>query len=149
MKQQKINNEEELNIFDAVIDENGKLQILPAAWVQQKINKLTQIWKPANIPEHGVVQACIASDVKNMNKEIVNKIKYNDVPFIPSADCSHYEECREDAYQQGIEDAINNFVNNAMTEFKKFEAEHGYPTLGDIEIILGDVAEKLKEKKNG
>lgn len=50
------------------------------------------------------------------------------------------------AYQQGRADVINNFVNNAMSEFKKFEAEHGYPTLGDIELILGDVAEGLKEK---
>ena len=46
-------------------------------------------------------------------------------------------------------DAINNFVINAITEFQKFDKEHGYPTLGDISIILSDVAEELKEQNNG
>lgn len=42
------------------------------------------------------------------------------------------------------EEAINNFVINAITEFQKFDKEHGYPTLGDISVILSDVAEQLK-----
>lgn len=46
-------------------------------------------------------------------------------------------------------DAINNFVVNAITEFQKFDKEHGYPTLGDISDILSDVAEQLKEQNNG
>lgn len=40
------------------------------------------------------------------------KIKYNDVPFVPGSDCSHYEECREDAYQQGRLDALEELLNN-------------------------------------
>jgi len=43
-------------------------------------------------------------------------------------------------------DAINNFVINAITEFQNFDKEHGYPTLGDISVILSDVAEQLKEQ---
>lgn len=42
---------------------------------------------------------------------------------------------------------INKFVVNAITEFQKFDKEHGYPTLGDISDILSDVAEQLKEEK--
>lgn len=41
---------------------------------------------------------------------------------------------------------VNNFVSNAITEFQKFDKEHGYPTLGDISVILSDVAEQLKEQ---
>lgn len=34
------------------------------------------------------------------------KIKYNDVPFVPSADCTHYEDCQADAYNQALEDVL-------------------------------------------
>lgn len=36
----------------------------------------------------------------------MSKIKFNDVQFIPSADCSCYEECIEDAYNQALEDLL-------------------------------------------
>lgn len=41
--------------------------------------------------------------------------------------------------------AINEYVVDAITEFQKFDKEHGYPTLGDISDILSDVAEKMKQ----
>lgn len=47
-------------------------------------------------------------------------------------------------YEKGRADTINNFVVNAIIEFQKFDKEHGYPTLGDVSVILNDVAEKLK-----
>lgn len=57
----------------------------------------------------------------------------------------YVKQARAEAYEQGRADAINNFVINAITEFQKFDKEHGYPTLGDISVILSDVAEQLKE----
>ena len=53
----------------------------------------------------------------------MNKIKYNDVPFVPSNDCAHYEECREDAYQQGRLDALEEFrekINEYLDESTDF-----------------------------
>lgn len=40
--------------------------------------------------------------------------------------------------------AINKFQEKAMEEFTKFDLEHGYPTIGDIEIIVRDVADQMK-----
>lgn len=39
----------------------------------------------------------------------MHKIRYNDVPFVPSSDCSHYEECQADAYNQALEDLAEFF----------------------------------------
>lgn len=61
--------------------------------------------------------------------------------------CSMYEVCDLCMYEKGKEDTINKFVCNAITEFQKFDKEHGYPTLADISVILSDVAEQLKEDK--
>ncbi|MCQ2211270.1 MAG: hypothetical protein MJZ34_13380 [Paludibacteraceae bacterium] len=68
--------------------------------------------------------------------------------------CDNKENCREayqNGYNQALEDglnadSINKFVVNAITEFQKFYKEHGYPTLGDIIVILSDVEEQLKEQ---
>lgn len=51
-------------------------------------------------------------------------------------------------HKQNDAKIINKFVANAMTEFQKFDKEHGYPTLSDISVILCDVAEQLKEQSN-
>lgn len=48
-------------------------------------------------------------------------------------------------YNKALKDTANKFVCNAITEFQKFDKEHGYPTLADISVILSDVAEELKE----
>lgn len=59
-----------------------------------------------------------------------------------------YTKMLDARYEQGKIDGINKFVVNAITEFQKFDKEHGYPTLRDISVILSDVAEQLKEQKN-
>lgn len=68
-------------------------------------------------------------------------------------DCKHWEkETKWDLQREHDAkvraDAINNFVIDAITEFQKFDKEHGYPTLGDISVILSDVAEGLKWQNN-
>ena len=65
----------------------------------------------------------------------------------PSDVCKKCAEKLLSEYEQRIRaKAINNFVVDAITEFQKFDKEHGYPTLGDISVILSDVAERLKEQ---
>lgn len=55
-----------------------------------------------------------------------------------------FKELHPRAYARIYNQAINKFVANAITEFQKFDKEHGCPTLGDISVILSDVAEQLK-----
>lgn len=34
----------------------------------------------------------------------IGDTRFDDVPFIPSQDCSHWESCQEEAYRKGRED---------------------------------------------
>lgn len=78
-------------------------------------------------------------------------LSYLDVMDAYNACCRWEKETKwdlEKEHEKQIRaEAINNFVIYAITEFQKFDKEHGYPTLGDISVILSDVAEQLKEQK--
>lgn len=81
-----------------------------------------------------------------MSDLICERCKVKDCECVPyDVEC---DSCIR-AYKQGGADAINNFVVNAITEFQKFDKEHGHPALGDISDILCDVAEQLKKNIKG
>lgn len=76
----------------------------------------------------------------------MHKIRYNDVPFVPSADCSCYEECREDAYKQGREDMKMDFIG--MLE-REFAIQNNPNSKFDETIVLRrNFIEQLKGQKN-
>lgn len=73
--------------------------------------------------------------LSNLNRECKN--------YIDSE--IRYKEILAEHDKQIKEKTINNFIVNAITEFQKFDEEHGYPTLGNISIILREVEEQLKK----
>lgn len=68
----------------------------------------------------------------------------DDCMYKDSGQCSCERLEKYELYIKTYNQAINKFVANAIKEFQKFDKEHGYPTLGDISVILCDVAEKMK-----
>lgn len=69
----------------------------------------------------------------------MHKIKYNDVSFIPSADCSCYEECIEDAYEKGRadeQDRILSIVSRCIA--------HNVYNVSEGIALLNEIKEELK-----
>lgn len=69
---------------------------------------------------------CLEGNLKSANETI----------DIQTMQCEKLLDSTQKAYyQRGRVDATNKFVANAITEFQKFDKEHGYPTLADISVI--------------
>jgi len=51
------------------------------------------------------------------------------------------------AYEQGRTDAIDKYVDKAITKFREFAETHGYPTYADVWDVLHDVMVDMKEQK--
>ena len=60
----------------------------------------------------------------------------------------HLLDCKErqieKAKRKARAKAIDEFKEKAFEVFTDFDMAHGYPTLGDVETILYDVAEQMK-----
>lgn len=69
--------------------------------------------------------------------------------YIKIGALSHELKAIEEEHdKQIIAEVIEEFEEKALIEFTKFDLEHGYPSIADVKIIIGDIAEQLKEQKN-
>ena len=68
-------------------------------------------------------------------------------------DCKHWEkETKWDLQREHDAkvraDVIEEYKLTLLEEFDLYEHKHGYPCMGDINEILNDTAEQMKEQKN-
>lgn len=76
--------------------------------------------------------------------KVIDEQKENGIlltPIVESLEIKFYY----DRFEKQIRNAvIDRFSKIAMEEFTKFDLEHGYPTIGDVETIVRDVADQMK-----
>lgn len=93
----------------------------------------------------------------------IGDTRFNDVPFVPSQDCVHWEFCQEDAYRKGREDQgelnaetvreIHDHVyveayNKALADYHS-AVEYNIMVAGRMDLLVNDEIAKslLKEQK--
>lgn len=64
-----------------------------------------------------------------------------------SGNCDAWE-CNMQTLKDYRNAVIDEFAELALTQFERFDVEHGYPTVMDCKDILGDIAEKMREVQN-
>lgn len=75
-----------------------------------------------------------------------SKTKYDEIPFVPCNDCSAYESCTQEAYEQGKAEGREEAIEEFKEKAKAYCKEHS-EWLGELDIEL--IAQELKEQKDG
>ncbi len=79
----------------------------------------------------------------------IKKVEYNDVPFVPCNDCSHWDDCQEQAYKEGYQQGRADASGQEMgiTSDQQFITYKGrlYKLFQDK--INTEFQGKIKEKK--
>lgn len=89
---------------------------------------------------YGVKKCQLLNVLKNGGKAIICVGKLN----IERKECCPLVSEKE--HDKKIRDkAIEEFSQKAVEQFTKFDLEHGFPTVGDCEDILAEIADQMKE----
>lgn len=147
--------------LDDLIDEAYQNGVRSGALAQEKKNR-EELTKTIKFLHDEVYEQGKREGAEEARKKPRYKTQFNDVPFVPSCDCSSWDDCRSEAYKEGYADAIeiikkclalllikSDDVDYSFNDghwglvFSVFAKEFG---LKDTEVY--QMAEQLKEQTN-